>query len=70
MNDQEVIVFDNLRQRTAVVGQYSEVSAVSRLFVSSNDHGVLHEIKDHNELGALASQAGKKVRELLATIDE
>ena len=67
MNAQSVIVFDNLRQRTSVIGQYDKVSAVSKPFVSSNAHGLLHEVKDHTEIGVLASQAGKRVKELLAS---
>lgn len=69
MKDRELIVFDNLRQKSKVVGKYDPVSAVSKPFVSTNAHGVLHEVKDHKEVGALAAQAGKKARELL-TIDE
>jgi len=65
MNTETVIVFDNLRQRTGVIGQYDNVSAVSRPFVSSNAHGILHEVKDHNEISELASQAGKRARETM-----
>lgn len=66
MNAQTVIVFDNLRQRTGVIGQYDKVSAVSKPFVSSNAHGVLHEVIDHTEISSLASQSGKRIKELLA----
>lgn len=69
MNDQGVIVFDNLRQRTGVVGQYDPVSAVSKPFVSTNAHGLLREVKDHSEIGAWACQAGKKTRELMSQDD-
>ena len=66
MKKEEVIVFDNLRQRTGIVGQYGAVSAVLKPFVSTNAHGLLHEVKDHNEIGDLATQSGKKIRELIA----
>lgn len=66
MDEENVIVFDNLRQRTSVIGQYDKVSVVSKSFVSTNAHGLLHEIKDHEEIGLLASQAGKRIKELLS----
>lgn len=66
MNTQDVIVFDNLRQRTGVIGQYDSVSAVLKPFVSTNAHGLLHEVKDHNEVGSLAGQAGKNIRALFS----
>lgn len=66
MNGQEVIVFDNLRQRTGVIGQYDKVSVVSKPFVSANAHGLLHEVKDYNEVGALAAQSGRNLRALFS----
>ena len=69
MNAPEVIVFENLRQRTSVIGQYDKVSVVSKPFVSTNAHGLLHEVKDYEEIGVLASQAGKRIKALLSMED-
>lgn len=66
MNTQNVITFSNLRQRTGVIGQYDSVSAVLKPFVSTNAHGLLHEVADHSEVGDLAAQAGKNIRALLS----
>lgn len=67
MNNPEVIVFDNLRQRTGVIGKYDQVSAMSKPFVSTNAHGLLHEVKDHTEISLLASRAGDRMKKLLAS---
>lgn len=66
MNSPGLIVFDNLKQKTSVIGQYDKVSVVCKPFVSSNAHGLLREVKDYEEVGNLAAQSGKRIKELLA----
>lgn len=57
----EVIVFENLRHRSSVVGQETEVvKAKATPFSSSNAHGLLREVKNLEDVGELASQAAKK----------
>lgn len=62
----DVIVFKNLRQRTAVVGEYSSVSVRPKVFVSQNAHGLLREVSDYEEVGQLATESGNRLKELLA----
>lgn len=66
MNSENVIVFDNLCQRTSVIGQYDKVSALSKPFISTNAHGLLREVKDYKELSWLASESGKRMKALLS----
>nr|SPS04984.1 protein of unknown function [Candidatus Nitrotoga fabula] len=61
-----VIVFDNLMQSSAVVGVNDVVRAqVIKPFAADNAHGLLREVKDHNEVAGLAAAAGKKTLEML-----
>lgn len=68
MNNKTVIVFDNLHQRTKIIGKYDHVSAVYRPSASTT-HGILHEVKDINEIGELASNAGKRVKKMMSAQD-
>jgi len=61
MTNEEVIVFENLRQKSSVVGGQPEVvKAKAKPFVASNAHGVLRQAKDFNEIRELGSSIGKK----------
>jgi hypothetical protein len=61
----EVIRFENLRQRTSVVGEYAEVTAKAKPFVSENAHGILRKVGGHKDVAILAAKAGGKTRALL-----
>ena len=59
----EVIRFDNLLQRSAVVGGKGEaIQAKAKPFVSSNARGVLRTIENRDEAGKLAEELALKVR--------
>jgi hypothetical protein len=66
MHAEAVITFENLKQRTDVVGEYKVVSAKAKPFVSQNAKGTLREIKDYEAVGELARAAGMKLKEILA----
>lgn len=70
MNTKTVIVFNNLRQRTKIIGKYDNVSAVYSPSVSSAAaHGILHKVKDINDISRLASNSGKRVKEMMSAAD-
>jgi hypothetical protein len=62
-----VITFENLRQRTSVVGELRVVQAKAKPFVAKNAHGVLREVGDYKEAAVLGNEAGKKVMALLVS---
>ena len=61
----DVIVFGNLRQGTSTVGEYAPVTAKAKAFVSENAHGVLCEIDSYHRAGELARASAKKTLALL-----
>lgn len=68
MANDEVIVFENLRQKSSVVGEQSEVvKAKAKPFVASNAHGVLRQAKDFNEIRELGSAIGRKTLAVIAS---
>ena len=61
MQNEDVIRFENLRQRSsAVVGEDSVVKAKAKPFVSSNAHGVLREVQSMGEVRKIAQAAADK----------
>lgn len=68
MANEEVIVFENLRQKSSVIGEQMEVvKAKSKPFASSNAHGVLHEVKSWDDVAALGTAMGKKTLAVIAS---
>ena len=66
MHSEAVIFFENLKQRTDVIGEYKVVSAKAKPFVSKNAKGTLRQITDYKEVGDLAYAAGMKLKQRLA----
>jgi precorrin-6x reductase len=62
-----VYTFENLRQRTDVVGETRVVQAKAKPFVAKNAHGDLREVSDYKDAAALGSEAGKKILALLGS---
>lgn len=68
MANEEVIVFENLRQKSSVVGVQSEVvKAKAKPFVASNAHGVLRQAKDFAEIRELGAILGRKTLTVIAS---
>lgn len=63
-NNDSIIVFDNLLQRTATVGVLDKVQAKAKPFTSPNAHGSLRRVEDHFELGTIAQDAASSLMAL------
>lgn len=70
MDTDAVIRFDNLRQRTSIVGELQNVEALKpRAFVSANAHGVIRKVDSPQEVADLAKKAAKDTLELINSED-
>ena len=73
MNAQEVIEFDNLRQRAAMLGE-KEYTHVLRAkvapFVSENALGVIRKVNGYQEVADIAAASGKNILTLLRSEEE
>jgi len=73
MNAQEVIEFDNLRQKTTMLGEkeYSQIlKARAAPFVSENAHGVIRKVMGYQDVANIASLSGAEMLSLLGSKDE
>lgn len=73
MNAQEVIEFDNLRQKSTMLGEkeYSQIlKAKAAPFVSENAHGVIRKVGGYQEVADIASACGGDTLSLLRSKDE
>jgi len=67
-NEVKVIVFDNLRQRSNVVGEeYESVRVKIKPFNASNAKGVLRQICDMNEIKDIAISAANSTKMIMSS---
>ena len=68
MDDNEVIVFDNLRHQSNVVGEdFENVKVKIKPFNASNAKGVLREVDDLDEVRQMAISAAEETKKLMTS---